>query len=208
MIKESLETNNPVLLHEITDYIDQTVFSLTGLLENLLNWAQSQQGKFPFYEEQIDTKALISESIKLFSTVAIVKNIRINLKLKARLFIRGDRNSMMMVIRNLLSNAFKFTQSGGMISITSAQTPKGMTEIVVMDNGVGIPDEKISSLFEVRENKSTYGTEKEKGIGLGLHLVHEFIMMNKGTIEVKSTVGKGTSFILQFPAADIAKKEG
>ena len=73
MINESVENDNPALLHEITDYIDQTVFSLTGLLENLLNWAQNQQGKFPYQEENIDTKATIQEVIKLFSTIALVE---------------------------------------------------------------------------------------------------------------------------------------
>jgi signal transduction histidine kinase len=205
MINESLENNNPDLLHEITNYVDQTVFSLTGLLENLLNWAQNQQGKFPYVEENIDTKATIEEVVKLFSTITLLKNIRTNLKLKAELIISGDRNSMMAIIRNLLSNAFKFTQKDGTVSISTALTPDGRAEIVVADNGTGIPAEKIPWLFDFKENKSTFGTEKEKGIGLGLNLVHEFVKLNKGTIEVISTVGKGTSFILRFPTVDKGK---
>jgi two-component system NtrC family sensor kinase len=205
MINESVENNNPALLHEITEYIDQTVFSLTGLLENLLNWAQNQQGKFPYQEENIDTKATIQEVVKLFSTITLLKNIRIKLKIKPKIIISGDRNSMMMIIRNLLSNAFKFTNKGGTVSISTGISPDGRAEIVVSDNGIGIPAEKIPWLFDFRENKSTYGTEKEKGIGLGLNLIHEFVKMNKGTIEVKSTVGKGTSFILQFPLIDTGK---
>jgi two-component system NtrC family sensor kinase len=200
MIKESLENNNPALLHEITSYIDQTVFSLTGLLENLLDWAQSQQGKFPYLEENIDTKTIITESVKLFSTIILSKNIRVDLKLKAKLMISSDRNSMMMIIRNLLSNAFKFTGKGGIVSISTSITPEREAKIVVTDNGMGIPAEKIHWLFDFKENKSTFGTEREKGIGLGLNLVHEFVKLNKGSIEVQSTVGKGTSFILRFPA--------
>ncbi|MBN1414754.1 MAG: tetratricopeptide repeat-containing sensor histidine kinase [Bacteroidales bacterium] len=205
MIKESLENNTPALLHEITDYIDQTVFSLTGLLENLLNWAQNQQGKFPCVEEKIDTKAAIQEVVKLFSTIALLKDIRIDLKLKTKLIISGDRNSMMMIIRNLLSNAIKFTYKGGRINISTSLTPEGKAEIIVADNGMGIPEEKIPLLFDFREDKSTYGTEKEKGIGLGLSLVNEFVKLNKGTIKVTSTVGKGTSFILLFLAVDMDK---
>jgi two-component system NtrC family sensor kinase len=205
MINESVENNNPALLHEITEYIDQTVFSLTALLENLLNWAQNQQGKFPYQEENIDTKATIQEVVKLFSTITLLKNIRIKLKIKPKIIISGDRNSMMMIIRNLLSNAFKFTNKGGTVSISTSITPDGLAEIVVSDNGIGIPAEKIPWLFDFRENKSTYGTEKEKGIGLGLNLIHEFVKMNKGNIEVKSTVGKGTSFVLRFPLVDAGK---
>jgi two-component system NtrC family sensor kinase len=202
IIKESLENNNPALLHEITDYIDQTVFSLTGLLENLLDWAQSQQGKFPYIEERLDTKAIISEVVKLFSTITILKNIRISLKLKTGLFIPGDRNSMMMIIRNLLSNAFKFTGKGGTVILSTRLASDNKVEIVVTDNGIGISPEKIPWLFDFKDNKSTFGTEREKGIGLGLNLVHEFVKLNKGTIEVTSNVGKGTSFILRFPAVD------
>jgi signal transduction histidine kinase len=112
---------------------------------------------------------------------------------------------MMMIIRNLISNALKFTHKGGTVSISTAITPDNRAEIVVSDNGIGIPAEKIPWLFDFKENKSTYGTEKEKGIGLGLNLIHEFVIMNRGTIEVKSEVGKGTSFILRFPLADAGK---
>ncbi len=198
LIRESMEHNNKALLHEITDYIDQTVFSLTGLLENLLNWAQNQQGKFPYNETEIDTKELITEVVRLFSTIAVLKDIRISLKLHDNLCISGDRNSMMMIIRNLVSNALKFTKANGMVSITTSLTSEGMAEIVVADNGVGIPDDKLPWLFEFRENKSTFGTDKEKGVGLGLSLVHEFVKMNKGSIQVNSSEGKGTSFIIRF----------
>jgi signal transduction histidine kinase len=205
MINESVENDNPALLHEITNYIDQTVFSLTGLLENLLNWAQNQQGKFPYHEENIDTKDIIQEVIKLFSTIALLKNIRIEMKIKSKMYILGDRNSMMMILRNLISNALKFTQKNGTVMITTSITADQRAEIVVSDNGIGIPAEKIPGLFDFRENKSTYGTEKEKGIGLGLTLIHEFVIMNKGSIDVTSTVGKGTRFKLQFPLAEPGK---
>ena len=198
LIKESLEQKNPSMLNEITDYIDQTVFSLTGLLENLLNWAQNQQGKIPYNEEILDTKAIIQDVVKIFSTITIVKDIRVNLKLKNKLFIQGDRNSIMMIIRNLLSNSLKFTTSGGSVTVTTGVTSGGMAEIVIQDTGIGIPEDKLTWLFDFRENKSTYGTDKEKGVGLGLTLVYEFVKLNKGTIIVRSTVGKGTSFILHF----------
>jgi signal transduction histidine kinase len=207
MIRESLEHNNKALLHEITDYIDQTVFSLTGLLENLLNWAQSQQGRFPYNETEIDTKELITEVVRLFSTIAVLKDIRINLKLRDNLSIPGDRNSMLMIIRNLVSNALKFTRANGMVSITTGLTGDGMAEIIVSDNGVGIPEDKLPWLFEFKENKSTYGTDKEKGVGLGLSLVYEFVKMNKGNIEVTSKTGAGTSFKLYFPITAKAELE-
>jgi two-component system, NtrC family, sensor kinase len=198
LIKESVEQNNPALLTEITNYIDQTVFSLTGLLENLLNWAQTQQGKIFYAEEKLDMKEIILEVMTLFSTVAILKNIRLNLKLKPGLSITGDRNSMMTIIRNLITNALKFTQNGGEVIVTTYATTDNHAIIEVSDNGVGIEHERFATLFEFKEDKSTYGTEREKGVGLGLNLVNEFVKLNRGTIEVDSTVGKGTKFVLQF----------
>ncbi len=202
MIKESIENDNRALLQEIADYIDQTVVSLSGLLENLLNWALSQQGQLPFHIEKIDTKTLIREVVKLFTTISISKHIRIKLTTKDNLYIKADNNSIMTIIRNLLSNAFKFTNMGGVIHISTKRNKNGVIEIMISDNGIGIPTDKLSWLFQLREAKSTRGTEKEKGIGLGLTLVHEFVKLNKGEIKVQSVVGKGTTFTLLLPEAD------
>ncbi len=198
LIRESIEEKNPALLNEITGYIDQTVFSLTGLLENLLNWAQTQQEKVFYLEEKLDVHELISEALAVFSTVAILKNIQISHNLKPGLSITGDRNSIMMIMRNLLSNALKFTGNGGKVNIAVSSSSMGQTTIVVSDNGVGIEKERLDTLFQFKEDKSTYGTEREKGVGLGLNVVYEFVKINKGTIDVESAVGKGTKFILQF----------
>ena len=198
MIKESLETNNKALLNQVTDYIDQTVISLTGLLENLLNWALSQQGKFPFKKEPVELESLIREVMKTFTSITLSKNQHIDLRLEPNLFIPADKNSMMTIIRNLVSNALKFSNSGGTITITTITKGKKVAEIRVADNGIGIPEEKIRDLFKLKKDKSSRGTENEKGIGLGLNLVHEFVKLNKGTIRAKSKIGEGTTFIMQF----------
>ena len=198
MIKESLETNNKSMLNQVTDYIDQTVISLTGLLENLLNWALSQQGKFPYKEEPVELETLIKEVVKTFASVTLTKNQHIDLHLEPKLIIPADKNSMMTIIRNLVSNALKFSNTGETITITTITQKKKVAEIRIADNGIGIPEEKIRTLFKLKENKSSRGTENEKGIGLGLSLVHEFVKLNKGTIRAESKVGEGTTFILQF----------
>jgi len=200
LIKESFQTNNQALLQEISEYIDNTVLSLTGLLENLLNWAMSQQGQLMLRQERVELKTTIYEVVQIFATIAISKDIHIDLKLADNVFISGDRNAIMMVLRNLLSNALKFTQKGGEVSLESRINSEGFAEIVIRDNGIGIPPEKLAILFELKEDKSTWGTDKEKGIGLGLTLVNEFVTLQKGSITVESKVGKGTSFVLQFPA--------
>lgn len=203
MIKESIEQDNKEMLTQITDYIDECVVSLSSLLENLLNWALSQQGKLKFSEDQIDTKDLIDEVLAMFTTSIILKDIQLKLSVQEDLFICGDKNSLMTVIRNLLSNALKFTPKGGVVQVSNKINTNGFIEIRVSDNGIGIPQEKLDALFELNDNKSTLGTENEKGLGLGLNLVHEFILQNKGKISVESKVGMGTSFILQFKQMEL-----
>lgn len=199
MIKESLEQNNKALLNQASDYIDQSVISLTGLLENLLNWALNQEGKFPFKEEALELEIIISEVVKTFASMAVSKNQHIHLNHEPGLVISADKNSMMTIIRNLVSNALKFTNTEGHITITARTTDDGFAEIKVADNGIGIPEEKMANLFKFKDDKSSRGTDNEKGIGLGLNLVNEFVALNKGTIKAESKVGEGTSFILQFP---------
>lgn len=199
MINESLEHDNKEILVEASDYIDKTVFSLTALLENLLNWAMSEQGRFPYSFGDVDVKELISEEVRTMATIAISKNIHLKLQLENSLVIHGDRNSLKTIIRNLLSNAYKFTPKGGDVKITTKKTNNKYVEITVTDNGVGIDDEKLSNLFDLKADKSTRGTNKEKGLGLGLTLIYEFVCKNDGNITVKSNPGEGTTFILSFP---------
>jgi two-component system NtrC family sensor kinase len=199
MIKESVESDNRALLNQVTDYIDQSVISLTGLLENMLNWALSQQGKFPYKVEEVELESIIGEVVKTFVSVTLSKNQNIRLNLEPGLVIQADKNSMMTIIRNLLSNALKFTDREGRITITTRTIDNGFAEIRVDDTGIGIPEEKMADLFKLKDDKSSRGTDNEKGIGLGLNLVQEFVTLNKGTIQAKSKVGEGSSFILRFP---------
>jgi two-component system NtrC family sensor kinase len=199
MIRESLENDNRALLNQATDYIDQTVISLTGLLENLLNWALSQQGKFPFKPEKIELEPIIAEVVKTFASLTLSKNQHMQLSYEQGLSIEADKNSVMAILRNLVSNAIKFTNTGGQIKINTRKIDNSYAEIIVNDNGIGISEEKMVDLFKFKDDKSSRGTENEKGIGLGLNLVYEFVALNKGTIQGHSKEGEGTTFILHFP---------
>ncbi len=200
LIKESIETDNTELMVKALDFVDNTVFTLTGLLDNLLNWAQSQQGKMSFNPEAIDTKSLIHDVVRLFSYVALTKKINIRLHLADNLVIDADKNCISLIFRNLISNSIKFTKPEGTLTVSSSLTSDGYAEICFADNGVGIPEDKIPWLFELREMKSTWGTLGEKGTGLGLSLVHEFVKQNHGSISVNSKLNEGTTFYLLFPA--------
>lgn len=207
MIDESLEQDNKSILREASDYIDKTVYSLSGLLDNLLNWAISQQGQFPFNPERIDTKKLINEEVRLLTTIAISKDIKLLLDMRESLYIVADPNSFKTIIRNLLSNAYKFTEKKGEVIVRSNFNADNQVIIEITDNGIGISQDKLDDLFKLKADKSTRGTEMEKGLGLGLNLSYEFVLKNNGQIAVQSQEGKGTTFTLTFPIAEVKEEE-
>jgi len=167
------------------------------LLENLLLWSRSQQGNIKFSPEELNLYLLSNETIELLMQSAKNKSINIENKIPENIFVEADKDMLSTVVRNLISNAIKFTPKGGTIEIGCVETRHGVSlrEIYVKDNGIGISKEMQSKIFDVGENISTKGTEKEDGTGLGLVLCKEFIEKHNGEIWVKSEEGKGSSFI-------------
>ncbi|HNP17874.1 MAG TPA: HAMP domain-containing sensor histidine kinase, partial [Fulvivirga sp.] len=177
---------------------DKTADDLSGLLDNLLNWALQQQGHFPNVPEKIEVEELGNELKGIFSNMAKAKNIELTTLVSNNLALWGDKNTTRTIFRNLVNNALKFTPEGGKVSLLAELNGNSAT-VIVQDTGVGIAEEELKRLFEMDGKKSAYGTAGEKGLGLGLQLVYEFVEMNKGTIEVESEVGKGTKFIVNLP---------
>lgn len=168
------------------------------LLENLLIWSQSQTGTIGFKRIQFDLKKLILEVVKLTSSNCLVKNIKTTVDVADNILINADRNMISTVIRNLVSNAIKYTLRGGEIAIKVEQTNK-LLHISVIDNGIGICEADKAKLFAICEKTSLPGTENETGTGLGLILCKEFVERHNGKITVESTFGKGSSFIVTLP---------
>ncbi|MFY0599666.1 MAG: tetratricopeptide repeat-containing sensor histidine kinase [Cyclobacteriaceae bacterium] len=200
MIKYLVGSKNPEQLLEVADDIDQSVERLSTLLDNLLNWAMQQQGQIPIVPEKLNVKEMVSEIVDTLSNLARGKGIAVETNIEFGIFALADKNTTMTILRNLLSNALKFTQEGGRI-VLSGRTISGQTVIEVADNGVGISKEKLDKLFSSFETKSTYGTSGERGLGLGLQLIQEFAGLNNGAIQVRSEVGEGTIFTLNLPKA-------
>ena len=117
----------------------------------------------------------------------------------------ADLRMFQSILRNLISNAIKFTPEGGIVSISATAT-KSFITIFVEDTGVGMSEDEVQHLFDLNANKSTYGTQNEKGMGLGLRLVAEFVEKNKGKIHVESSIGKGTKMHVELPASDKSAK--
>jgi len=168
------------------------------LLEDLLEWSRSQLNKVEFMPEKLSLSALVDNVLLVVRNQAVLKQIEIVININHNHHVIVDKRMMNTVLRNLLENAIKFTPIGGQIMI-SATIKKNNNIISVKDNGVGMPKDIIEKLFRIDHKHSTQGTEKEKGTGLGLILVREFIEKHGGNISVESELDKGSEFIISIP---------
>lgn len=171
-----------------------------NLLNNLLEWGRSQMGKIKHAPKQIDLLKLIELNIKLHQTKADRKNIFVRVIKGANTMAFADEYMLDTVIRNLYSNAIKFTNPGGNIKIRIAQNDSKST-ISIEDDGLGISEENQKRLFRIDTNYTRVGTCEESGTGLGLILCHEFVTQNNGSISLESTAGKGSIFTVELPSS-------
>ncbi|GET22813.1 tetratricopeptide repeat-containing sensor histidine kinase [Prolixibacter denitrificans] len=171
-----------------------------NLLENLLYWSRSQQGRITPNQGVVDLSELVEDSLDLIKADAKVKGIDMEIKMEGAVLSYCDADMINLVLRNLLSNAIKFTPSGGRIILEIEQNDQNI-KVAVRDTGVGIPKENIPKLFDKETYFTTYGTNKEKGSGLGLNLCREFVEANSGNIAVDSQQGKGSVFYFTLPLA-------
>lgn len=168
------------------------------LLDNLLNWAKSQTGQLNYIPKKIFISNVILEIIALNKLHAETKKISIVYSSSTEIEVYADENMLRTVLRNLISNAIKFTNIGGKIHIY-ATLKQEHVEISIADNGIGINKEKSKMLFEIISNTTTVGTANENGSGLGLVLCKEFVNKNGGEIWVESEEGKGSDFKFTLP---------
>jgi signal transduction histidine kinase len=194
------EFNDKKELFEVMKVLRDKTCDTHNLLENLLYWSRSQQGRIKPNQSIVDLSELVEDSLDLLKADAKAKGIDLQIKMEGAVLSYCDSDMINLVLRNLLSNAIKFTPSGGRIMLRVEQTDQNI-KIAVKDTGVGIPEENISKLFDKTTYFTTYGTNKEKGSGLGLNLCREFVEANNGTIDVKSRQGKGSVFYFTLPQA-------
>ncbi len=196
-----IENSNDILLEDSEQYIkiiNSAAKNTLILLDNLLNWAKSQTGQLSFNPEKILFSEVIQEIKTLSKTIAKSKNITLEYSYTDNLEIFADVNMLNTVLRNLISNAIKFTNVGGHIKV-SAALKQDQVEITISDNGIGIDKEKCTELFSITSHTTTLGTADENGSGLGLVICKEFIQKNNGDIWVESEENKGSNFIFTLP---------
>ncbi|MCK5822546.1 MAG: PAS domain S-box protein [Bacteroidales bacterium] len=170
-----------------------------NLLENLLDWSRSQKGEIKFHPKKTEINTLINENIELFQNLSNNKNIIVSAIMPDNTYAFFDEDMIRTVIRNLLSNALKFTPPKGKIEVKVSEFEENV-EVSVSDNGIGIEKEDLMKIFRIDFHHTTLGTDDEKGTGLGLILCKEFVEKNKGTINIKSQVGKGSTFTFTLPS--------
>lgn len=178
--------------------INTTTKNTLVLLDNLLNWAKSQTGQIIFNPQKINLPSIIEEAIKNSNSTAKIKNISLIQIQTNEITVDADKNMIQTILRNLISNAIKFTKPGGSINV-SAISNQNHVEISISDNGVGINNETLKKLFDIDTNTTTKGTAEEKGSGLGLILCKEFVEKHKGEIWAESERGKGSVFKFTLP---------
>lgn len=184
---------------EIIELIHGTSKQTFSLLENLLIWARSQSGKLTYKPEILSLNELLIQNYQLLNKTAQQKNITLSIP-NVAIEVYADINMINTVIRNLISNAIKFTPYNGNINITTKINEK-YVYIAVNDTGVGIPAEDLNKLFRMDINYSKPGTNSEQGTGLGLLLCKDFVEKNGGTITVESEENKGSTFTFSLPLA-------
>lgn len=178
--------------------LKEDIDHISFTLNNLLSWGQTQMNGSTTKPAVVDLENIASINIKLLSEIALSKSIKVINKIEEHTMVWSDPNQIDIVIRNLISNALKFTPKNGSITV-SAFEQNEYWEVSIQDTGVGIDQETQDKLFIKNSNITTYGTDNEKGTGLGLTLCKEMVENNKGTIWVNSILNQGTCFKFTLP---------
>lgn len=182
----------------LTDELAITASSTRDLLDNLLAWAKTQRGEIRCRPRDTDIGRIVETNIRDMSGIAKSKGIRLRSELESPIFVHVDTDMIMTVVRNLVSNALKFTSESGEV-VVGATVSKNNVEVFVSDTGMGIKPENMNRLFRVDRRFTEYGTRNEKGCGLGLLLCKDFVEKHNGAIRVVSEKGKGSTFKFTLP---------
>ena len=168
------------------------------LLENLLIWARNQTEKSQFSPEILNLSQLVHEALKTIESTAVHKKISFSTSINKNLQVFADQNMLDSIIRNLATNAIKFSFKEGKVRIKAILTENGVC-ISVSDKGIGISSDRLASIFEIDKHTNTNGTENELGSGLGLILCKDFVTRHNGEIWIESTLNKGTKVSFTLP---------
>ncbi len=188
-------------IEDIVKDINKSAKIINKLLEDILMWAKAQQGNIAFQPQVLVLTDIFRNVVEVLKPGAYAKGITISYPNADNISVFADIDMLKTVLRNLVSNAIKFTNNGGAINIHAEENSENVA-ISVSDNGIGIPPEYLAKLFNISEVITTKGTAKETGSGLGLLLCKEFVEKHGGKIWIESEVGKGSNFKFTLPISN------
>lgn len=197
-LAKDLDELTPEEIRKYSEGIYESAHSVFKLLDNLLCWSRLNSGHFELNPISFNLSELVDESLSLFKTSAEGKKIRLIGETEPANPVFADKDMVHIVLRNLVSNALKFTKPGGEVKV-KINTDGNFREVIVEDTGLGMHPEDIEKLFKIESHYSTRGTRNESGTGLGLLLCKEFVEKNGGKIRVESCLNEGSSFIFTLP---------
>ncbi|MEI6091392.1 MAG: PAS domain S-box protein [bacterium] len=201
LMVDDLDTLTMPEILKMSVTLSNSATNLFRLLENLLEWSQMKQGLIPFDPEIIKLYPVAHESILMILEPAKTKGIEINNDITKEMEVFADSNILQTIIRNLVSNAVKFTDKGGNITLSAKNNDGHTVEVSVKDTGIGMDNELLGNLFRIDVQTNRRGTEGEPSTGLGLILCKDFVEKHGGTLWAESEEGKGSTFYFTMPTS-------
>ena len=203
LLISNVDDNDPEKNKEFITHINKTANNSYKLLENLLLWSKAKSNNISYNPEKNNLMMLVSENVDLLNHTALKKLITIHTKVPSDIYVNADKNMILATLRNLISNAIKFTNTNGNVVVSAKKIDNykdpPFIRVSVKDDGVGMAPEIMSNIFDISTNTTTAGTDNETGTGLGLILCNEFILKHNGKISIKSTQGVGSEFLFTLP---------
>ncbi len=201
MLNEMIDDMTIDEIKELVASLNNSATNLFKLLENLLNWSRIQLGSFKILPEKFLLYDVAFSVVNYLHAPASQKEISLFNKVPEDLMVYADKPTVETIIRNLVNNAIKFTNTGGNVSVEARIKTDTTVEVSIIDDGIGMSPELVGKLFQIDKKVSRPGTANEVGTGLGLVLVKELVEKNGGEIRVESEENKGSSFIFTLPSA-------
>ncbi len=198
ILKLESEELSPQEVTDLASRIHNNSKNVLEMVEDLLNWARMQTNHIPYNPEIISVSDLIFDTLYLLKQEAASKDIELKTEFDENISVYGDQNMLNLILRNLVSNAIKFTGQKGVMKI-SVSSMGSKVKISVQDNGVGIKNENLKKILAIDEHYTKLGTDNEKGTGLGLILCQEFLSKNRSKLLINSIFGEGSTFSFELP---------
>ena len=198
MLKEDIHSLSLKELQNIAGSLNRSAKNLFELLTNLLDWSMIQRNDYAFHPVKLSLKKIVNEILNLYKETREKKAIELKTEVNDGIFITADESMIKTILRNLVSNALKFTNKGGQVSIT-AHISDNIASISVKDTGIGMPEGIINDLYKIDVRTNRKGTDDESSTGLGLLLCKEFTEIHKGNIHITSKEGTGSEIIVSLP---------